>query len=209
MAKNDPELQRIVEGLISRQASLIQLDPYANAYRLEELKTYAKREFSDNCKLIENYKSLGPNDRRDGKTEKIWERKYEVDSLAYFLSLSYKYWQETGSRTIFDDNWLRSAKLIVSTWVKEQRHDPATSPYKTHSELFGGQGRPTKYTGMTWSGTSTKCRNKINRLTYFFLLPPHYNLHRFPSLRRCLPLQLSHPVQHVCSCCLEAACKDS
>jgi len=149
LAKEDEDLQKIIEGLIARQAKLIQLDPYANAYRLEE------------------FTALTASDKQDGKTEKIWERKYEVDSLAYFLSLSYKYWKETGSRMIFTDDWLESAKLIVATWVKEQRHSPETSPYKFHSEMHGGKGRPTKATGMTWSGF----RPSDDACQYNFLIP--------------------------------------
>lgn len=136
LAPGDLHLQVIIEGLIKRQANRILLDPYANAYRDKPLKA-----------------SIPEAERRDGKTAEIWERKYEVDSLCYFLSLSYKYWKTTGVTSMFDDEWLRAAELVVTTWTNEQNHNRETSPYKYHHELpRSGIGAEAVYTGMTWSG---------------------------------------------------------
>lgn len=150
LAAHDLHLQVLIEGLIKRQANRILLDPYANAFRDQP------------------FHGLKANDRRVGKTEEIWERKYEVDSLCYFLSLSFKYWNATGSTTMFDDEWLRAAELVVRTWKLEQNHDPDTSPYKYHTEMpQQGIGADTAYTGMTWSGF----RPSDDACKYPFLVP--------------------------------------
>jgi len=135
LAANDLHMQIIIEGLIKRQANRILLDPYANAYRDKPIA------------------SLSALDKKAGKTEEIWERKYEVDSLCYFLSLSYKYWKATGLTSAFDSEWLAAAELVISTWQLEQNHDHETSPYKYHPEMpRNGIGADAAHTGMTWSG---------------------------------------------------------
>jgi meiotically up-regulated gene 157 (Mug157) protein len=150
LAGEDVHLQIIIEGLIQRQANRILLDPYANAYRKDRLENLSKQ------------------DRDAGKTEEIWERKYEVDSLCYFLSLSYKYWAATGIEGVFNEEWERAARLIVKTWKLEQNHDPATSPYKFHPEMpAGGRGASKAYTGMTWSGF----RPSDDACMYPYLIP--------------------------------------
>ncbi|KAL6066993.1 Metal-independent alpha-mannosidase [Balamuthia mandrillaris] len=152
LAASDLHLQVIIEGLITRQANRILHDPYANAFRLEPFPA----------------DKIPPNEKKNGKTPEIWERKYEVDSLCYFLSLSYQYWQATGSTSFFDSQWKKAAELIVQTWINEQVHDPNVSPYKYHSEMPNrGVGAAHTRTGMTWSGfrpSDDPCR-------YNFLVP--------------------------------------
>ncbi|ELR16948.1 uncharacterized protein ACA1_128020 [Acanthamoeba castellanii str. Neff] len=156
LAAHDLHLQVLIEGLIKRQANRILLDPYANAFRDQP------------------FHGLKANDRRVGKTEEIWERKYEVDSLCYFLSLSFKYWNATGSTTMFDDEWLRKKPAGLHLDLEkpeagaEPRPRPQTSPYKYHTEMpQQGIGADTAYTGMTWSGF----RPSDDACKYPFLVP--------------------------------------
>lgn len=82
-------------------------------------------------------------------------RNYELDSLCYFLDLSYKYW--TKARTylsrvpVFDDEWVGTVKTIVDLFVVEQNHEQR-SPYRYVELSRGGLGSRTNFTGMTWTG---------------------------------------------------------
>jgi meiotically up-regulated gene 157 (Mug157) protein len=78
-APDDPSLQALVTGLINRHASSILLDSFANAF---------------------NFDASGAGHQDDQRTPKmrkgIFEGKYEIDSLAAFLKLSYWYTEYVG-----------------------------------------------------------------------------------------------------------------
>lgn len=139
-AKEDKELQEILEGVISRQAQMVCVDPYANAFN--ESANGAGAGYQD--------ETLG-NDH-------VWERKYEVDSLCAPLYLGYHYWKETGIARAFTDTYHEMIRIIVHTFTTEQDH--RDSPYffrryncvKTDTLPCKGKGRPVNVTGMTWSG---------------------------------------------------------
>lgn len=90
-------------------------------------------------------------------TNEIFERKFEIDSLAAVLSLSAKYYNATGDKTPFNDRWVRAIKLIMSTARKNQ---VASSPYTSYEysftrscnrpteTLMDGQGWPSRFTGL-------------------------------------------------------------
>ncbi|HTK37024.1 MAG TPA: glycoside hydrolase family 125 protein, partial [Pyrinomonadaceae bacterium] len=91
LAKDDPDLRRLIKGLIHRQAYCVLLEPYANAF----LKDTSEKGWDD----------LPPN--KPG----VHERKWEVDSLCYVIRLSYQYWKTTNDATAFDDEWQRAMHL--------------------------------------------------------------------------------------------------
>ena len=90
-------------------------------------------------------------------TNEIFERKFEIDSLAAVLSLSAKYYNATSDKTPFNDRWVRAIKLIISTARKNQ---VASSPYTSYEysftrscnrpteTLMDGQGWPSRFTGL-------------------------------------------------------------
>lgn len=141
---SDPELARLIEGLIARQAACILLDPYANAFN----------ENPDGSRWCEDHTQ---------HLKGVWERKYEVDSLCYPVQLSYLYWKASGSARIFTPRLREAFWAIVRTFITEQRHFER-SPYRfirpeescngLEQETLqnGGMGMPVNYTGMTWSG---------------------------------------------------------
>lgn len=140
-AKEDPELQRIIGGLIKRHIRYVQIDPYANAF------------------------NESANDWHWNTTDEtemspwVWERKFEIDSLCFVIRLAYLYWKETELTDIFDASFKAAVRVIVDLFKKEQRH-MEQSPYRftrdngipTDSIRNNGQGMPVNYTGMIWSG---------------------------------------------------------
>jgi meiotically up-regulated gene 157 (Mug157) protein len=88
----DHELKNLFIGLIHRQAKCIVSDPYANAF---------KREMH-------------------GHKVEVWERKYELDSLAAFFRLSQGYFGQTQDMSPFDDLWLLAANKALEVIHIEQ-----------------------------------------------------------------------------------------
>ena len=53
-------------------------------------------------------------------TAEIFERKFEIDSLAAVLSLSHQYYNATEDATPFNKRWVKAVKLIIDTARKNQ-----------------------------------------------------------------------------------------
>jgi meiotically up-regulated gene 157 (Mug157) protein len=77
----------------------------------------------------------------------VWERKFELDSLAYPVELASDYWIATGDSLIFSARFRSALTRIVSTLEVEQHH--ATQSTYSHSDL---DGSPAAETGMIWNG---------------------------------------------------------
>ena len=136
----DGELYDVIAGLIRRQFDCIAQDSYANAFNQEP-----------------NGASYDPEDACDDPW--IWERKYEVDSLAFPIQLAHQLWRRTGRSDIFTPAVREVLTTIVAQWRLEQDHE-ANSAYRfvrnttLASETLSrdGLGPATAVTGMTWAG---------------------------------------------------------
>lgn len=157
LAKDDADVRRIIAGLVRKQLTYIQIDPYANAFNEVELPL-EEIHHRDLTKL----------------NGWVWERKYEIDSLCYPIQLSYLYWKSTGDTSLFDGEFKTVAHIIMDLWTTEQRH-AEHSPYrfermdcrKTDTLKNHGLGMPVNYTGMTWSAF----RPSDDANTYGYLIP--------------------------------------
>lgn len=152
-AKEDEELQKILESVIDKQAEFVCLDPYANAFN----ETNSGVGHKDDTKL---------NDH-------VWERKYEVDSLCAPLYLAYTYWKTTGIDRIFTDRFREMIRNVVNVFTIEQDHRQSEYYFRRYNCVITdtlpqkGKGRPVNITGMTWSGF----RPSDDCCTYGYLVP--------------------------------------
>ena len=152
----DERLADTVAAVSRRQQSSILHDPYANA-------------FNDGPTGAGHRDRTGDLD--GGQSAWVWERKYEIDSLAYPVQLAHDLWCATG-RTDHLERFGQVARTIVDLWRAEQRHHEG-SPYTFERDdcppsdtlVRDGRGPRVAYTGMTWAGfrpSDDACRYGYN-----------------------------------------------
>ncbi len=152
-AKEDPELQRILEGVIAKQAEFVCIDPYANAFNAAPSGDGHKDETEQN--------------------DHVWERKYEVDSLCAPLYLAHVYWKTTGITRSFTETFRELIRRILTVFRTEQDHSRSPYFFRRHDCVITdtlpceGRGNPVGRTGMTWSGF----RPSDDRCIYGYLIP--------------------------------------
>ena len=81
----------------------------------------------------------------------VWERKWEVDSLAYPVILAWTYDHELHDRRIYSKRLHRVLGRILSTYDCERRHTRC-SRYRYRSRYATARRAPVAVTGLIWSG---------------------------------------------------------
>jgi meiotically up-regulated gene 157 (Mug157) protein len=94
---------------------------------------------------------------------RVWERKWEVDSLAYPIVLAYTYFIATNDRSIFTPRLHEALRRTIDTYACEQEHDKC-SPYRFASLPNLGGGFATSGTGFIW--TAFRASDDPARLPY-------------------------------------------
>lgn len=161
----DEEIKKLFIGLIHRQTICLDSDPYANAF---------KRELHDH------------------KAE-VFERKYELDSIAAFYRLSWGYYNETDDVSPFDESWLRVVNKTLSVIHTEQstlnkENHELLYHFTTHSGhlhpavRLEGYGYPGKQCGLS------RCvfRPSDDETVFPYLIPANAMVVTY--LRKLLPL---------------------
>ncbi|GAB5587448.1 hypothetical protein Unana1_02348 [Umbelopsis nana] len=151
-APKDPSLKNIILGVIYMQAQFLNIDPYANAFKMP-----------DNASAI---KVIRRDDGSDKVPVQVWEEKYEIDSLANFLRLSHSYWNTTGDSSFVQDPvWMSAVEKVIKTIHQQQEptYDNIDKPTKafykfvqsstrpTETQFLDGRGNPTVRTGLVRS----------------------------------------------------------
>ena len=100
---------------------------------------------------------------------RVWEEKFELDSLAYPIILAWSYWKATGDASIFTSDEATGFDKALETMEREQDH--ARNSKYTHKELRDDGGNPgpnpVAYTGMIWTGF----RPSDDACKYNYLIP--------------------------------------
>ncbi|EAC7121503.1 glycoside hydrolase family 125 protein [Listeria monocytogenes] len=154
-AKENEEIESMLIGLSKEQVSLVEIDPYANAFN-------------------ETPNGAGHQADKTERHPQVWERKYEIDSLCYPIQLAYLIWKITGRTEQFDAAFFKMLQTIFALWEVEQHHE-TKSPYRferldcvpSDTLKRNGLGTETAYTGMLWSGF----RPSDDACEYGYLIP--------------------------------------
>jgi meiotically up-regulated gene 157 (Mug157) protein len=137
LASGNEVVQIMFEATLRRLQTWISLDPYGSAFRLYFDFDHAKKP------------KLTKWDFRSGRTAYVAQHNYEIDSLCYFVRLSYQYWKTTGVSRHLTRKWKRVAKSMIDLWVTEQDHD-TKSCYRYPEVESRNTGSKICRTGMTW-----------------------------------------------------------
>jgi len=134
------EVEEIIAAVSRRQAEYVLIDPYANAF---------------------NEAPNGHGWHKDFKDQNPWvfERKYELDSLAAFIDLAVRLNRVTGYKDHLDDRFWRAATLAVGIIETELDHDRKSYRFvrryapKRDYLSHRGYGAPhATQVGLSWSG---------------------------------------------------------
>ena len=151
---DEPAVAEMIEGLLARQAACIAVDPYANAFN----ETASGRHWT---------RDLPEPDPR------VWERKYEIDSICWPLLLAERLYKKTGRSFFLTPEFHQMMRTIVQVFRREQHHE--TSEYyfirndcpPQDTLVLDGRGVNVASVGMTWSGF----RPSDDACTYGYLVP--------------------------------------
>ncbi len=157
----DPAVKEMIEGVIRCQFSLINIDPYANA-------------FNDGPTGVSGDEGDDTGSKQDPN---VFERKWEIDSHCYPIRLAYEYWKRTGDDSIFDKNWINAITTTLKTF-KEQQKKEDNGPYhflrvtdrQLDTKCRVGLGNPVKPVGLIASAF----RPSDDATTFEFLIPSNF-----------------------------------
>lgn len=116
-----------------------------------------------------NYLAIDPYANAFTLRYRVWEEKFELDSLCYPIILAWDYWKVTGDASIFTADFSKGLDAALETMEREQDHAHA-SKYRNKA-LRRSDGRPgpnpVAYTGMIWTGF----RPSDDACVYNYLIP--------------------------------------
>lgn len=132
----DKHLALLFRGAIATQADFVTKAPYCNAFQPPLDSHIPPVNDHDKDKVHPIY---DPTD--------VFECKYELDSLASFLKLSWLYYDRTDDLSFLTETWLEAVSLVLK--VVEEQMEP-TFDSKT------GDAKVARYVFQRWTNIGTE-----------------------------------------------------
>ncbi len=108
------------------------------------------------------YLAINPYANAFRSDYRVWENKFELDSISYPIILSWTYWKLTGDTSLFTSEAKKAFAAAFSVLKKEQNHNNDSAYYRKDLSP-----NPVRYTGMIWSGY----RPSDDPCKYGYLIP--------------------------------------
>ncbi|EAT78692.2 hypothetical protein SNOG_14067 [Parastagonospora nodorum SN15] len=130
LAKKDKDIHQLILGAINTQAEYVIGSPYCNAFQPPPPS------------------GLRPTFQGDGDTVHpvyeesfVFECKYELDSLAHFLSLANQFYNHTGSTAFLNSRWLLALDTLLDVLHDQSKgtFDDKTGSYQGNEYTFQRQ----------------------------------------------------------------------
>jgi len=134
-----PDVGVMLADVSRAQVRYVLIDPYANAFNSSANGNCWHKDFPH-------------------QSDWVFERKFELDSLASVLYLARRIVEVFGITDHLDAQFRTAVAGIVQLAIREQHHDPESYVFvragaPAHDALpHAGRGAPVAYTGMVWSG---------------------------------------------------------
>lgn len=158
-AANDLEIAQLIADVSRRQIEYVLIDPYANAFNPTPDGNCWHKDF--------------PN-----QSPWVFERKFELDSLAAVLDLAIMLYLQSGFTNHLPARFNEAVTVILDLLEREQNHDPKTYNFERKGVRdfdylsHDGYGSPVGYTGMVWSGF----RPSDDACKYGYLIPANAHM---------------------------------
>ena len=154
----DPQLRKMIAGVINRQFKCLCLDPYANAFNVEPVGSANKTDWP----AADPY---------------VFERKWELDSHCYPIRLAYEYWKVSGDESVFSDTWVEAMTRMLAVMKEQQRKDGPgryrflrVTDRQLDTKCVVGRGNPVNPIGLIASAF----RPSDDATTFEFLIPSNF-----------------------------------
>lgn len=149
LAKHDKKIRNLILGAINTQAEYVIESPYCNAF---QPPLPSKIEPSDNGQGDAVHPAYEPS--------RVFECKYELDSLAHFLSLGNQFYEHTGSTAFLTPRWYKALDSLLTVLDEQSKStfDSKTGAFERQQYRFqrntntgtetlnlGGNGNPLNY----------------------------------------------------------------
>lgn len=127
LAKKDKELESLILGAINTQAEFVIESPYCNAFQPPPPSQVPPVSNGQDDSVHPAY-----------EPSRVFECKYEIDSLAHFLAMGNRFYKSTGSKDFLHGRWYMAIDTLLEVLEEQAKptFDPKTGRFDRNEYLF-------------------------------------------------------------------------